>query len=48
MSLEHEGEPDETTVAERLADLTGESMDTFKYDGAIPGLDELERESIEE
>lgn len=36
MSLEQEGERDSQSAAERLAELTGEPVETFEYDGEVP------------
>jgi|GEM_PF-2390594 hypothetical protein len=48
MSLEHDGEPESNSAAERLSELTGKPVEEFEYDGDIPELDELERERVEE
>jgi len=48
MSLEHDGEPETKSAAERLSEITGETAETFEYDGEIPELDELERERVDE
>lgn len=48
MSLDHEGEPDTKSAAERLSELTGEPAEKFEYDGEIPELDDLERERVDE
>ena len=48
MSLEHDGDSDEKSAAERLAELTGEPVEKFEYDGPIPELDDLERERVSE
>jgi len=48
MSLEHDGDSNEKSAAERLAELTGEPIEKFGYDGPIPELDDLERERVSE
>lgn len=48
MSLEHDGESDRQSAAERLAELTGEPVEKFEYDGEVPDLDDLQRERVDE
>jgi hypothetical protein len=47
MSLEQRDEDGERT-AEVLADLTGEPVEKFVYDGEIPELDELKWRYVDE
>lgn len=47
MSLEQR-DGDGERAAEVLAELTGEPVEKFTYDGEIPELDELEWEYVDE
>lgn len=48
MSLDHEGERDGKSAAERLSELTGEEAEEFTYDGEIPDAEDQEWEEIDE
>ncbi|WP_018257658.1 hypothetical protein [Halomicrobium katesii] len=48
MSLEHDGDSNEKSAAERLAELTGEPVEKFEYDGPIPDAENQEWEAVDE
>lgn len=48
MSLESEDKQDGESAAERLAELTGESVEEFEYDGEIPDAEEQDWERVDE
>jgi hypothetical protein len=48
MSLEQEGERDGQSAAERLAELTGEPVEKFEYDGEVPDPEEQDWEPADE
>jgi len=48
MSLEHDGESNENSAAERLAELTGEPVENFEYDGEVPDAEAQDWERAEE
>jgi hypothetical protein len=48
MSLEQDGEANENSAAERLAELTGEPVEKFEYDGEIPDAADQQWERVDE
>lgn len=48
MSLEQDGDSNENSAAERLAEITGEPADEFEYDGEIPDAEDQDWEHADE
>jgi len=48
MNVEHHGDSNEKSAAERLAELTGEPVEKFECDGPIPDAEEQDWKAVDE
>lgn len=48
MSLDQQDRGGEDSAAHVLAEMTGDPVESFEYDGELPDLDDLERRPVDD